>query len=272
LLGGFPVSASSTRTAVAEHAGSHSQVTALASAALVVVLLGAAPAATSALPVAALAAVVVVAAARLIDVHGVVWLLRVNRTDGLLCLAATTGVVFIGVLEGIVIAAALSMIAFVSGSWRPYRAELGHVVGVRGYHDLTRHPEAQRIPEIVIVRFDAPLFFANAGIFGHFVRSTVERAGPRTRVVVLAAEPITDIDTTGFEELERVDDYLRSKGAELVIAELKGPVKDQLERYDAGGRFGPQRLMPTVGAAVDRITGRLRTDLAPPEPPHDATG
>jgi MFS superfamily sulfate permease-like transporter len=180
-----------------------------------------------------------------------------------LSVAAFAGVVLVGVLEGIVIAIVLSLVAFVDQAWRPYRAELGRRRGVRGYHDLARHPEGERIDDIVIVRFDAPLFFANAGIFGEWVRSRVEdREG--VHYVVLAAEPITGIDSTAVDELVRLDDSLRRRGIELIIAEMKGPVKDDLLRRGLGDRFGPGRFAPTVGAAVDRILGHERDDIGEP--------
>ena len=170
----------------------------------------------------------------------------------------------IGVLEGIVITIGLSFLAFVIRAWRPYRAELGQVPGMRGYHDLTRHPEGERVPGIVIVRFDAPLFFANGGVFDDFVRSVVRAAPQQVSTVILAAEPITDIDSTAVDELLELDAYLASKGIKLVFAEMKDPVHDQLIRFGLGDRFTPDRFMPTVGAAVDSITGEFRRDLEPP--------
>ena len=119
------------------------------------------------------------------------------------------------------------------------------------------------MPGIVIVRFDAPLFFANGGMFDDYVRSVVD-ASDDVHTVILAAEPITDIDTTAIDELVELDDFLASRGIALVIAEMKGPVKDQIDRYRLGDRFGPDRFMPTVGAAVDAITGTFRGDLEDP--------
>jgi MFS superfamily sulfate permease-like transporter len=174
------------------------------------------------------------------------------------------------VLAGIVVAIALSLVAFVQQAWRPYRAELGRVPGLRGYHDLSRNPAAERIPGLVIVRFDAPLFFANGAVFDDWVRSVVADAPGPVRTVVLAAEPITDIDTTAVEELVELDDALAAQGIRLVIAEMKDPVRDTLRRYGLDERFGPERFAPTVGAAVDDVTGRLRTDIGPGDVPGDA--
>ena len=261
LFGGFPISASSSRTPVAETAGARTQLTGLVGAALIVVFMLAAPGLTAYLPSATLAAVVIVAASSLIDVRGFIAIARMNRVDALLSLAALVGVLVVGVIQGIAVAIGLSFLAFVNQAWRPYRAELGRRHGVRGYHDLSRHPDGERLPGIVIVRFDAPLFFANGGLFDDYVRETVTRAGRDVRTVILAAEPITDIDTTAIDELVELDDFLASRGITLIFAEMKGPVKDLLRDYGLSGRFPPERFAQTVGAAVDDVTGTLRGDL-----------
>lgn len=261
LFGGFPISASSSRTPVAEKAGARTQLTGVVGAVLIVVFMLLAPGLTDFLPSATIAAVVMVAAAGLIDVRGLITLVRMNKVDAGLSLAAFLGVLVFGVIEGIAVAIILSLGAFVSHAWRPYRAELGRIRGIRGYHDLSRHPEGERLPGIVIVRFDAPLFFANGGIFDDFVRATVTAAGSDVRTVILAAEPITDIDTTAVEELLELDDFLASRGATLIFAEMKGPVKDHLRDYGLSRRFPPERFARTVGEAVDEATGTLRGDL-----------
>ena len=261
LFGGFPVSASSSRTPVAEQAGAKTQLTGVVGALLIVAFMLLVPGLTAFLPEATLAAVVIAAASRLIDVRGFVRLVRMDRVDAFLSLAAFVGVLAVGVLEGIAVTIALSLLAFVNQSWRPYRAELGRVEGLRGYHDLTRYPEGERIPGVVIVRFDAPLFFANGGIFDDYVRSRVQAAGAGVHTVILAAEPITGIDTTAIDELVELDEYLASHGIRLILAEMKDPVVDVLRAYGVTDRFTPDRFAPTVGAAVDDITGTLRGDL-----------
>jgi len=263
VLGGFAVSSSMTRTPVAEQAGARTQLTGVTGALLVVGFVLLIPDVTSVLPAATLAAVIIVAAANLIDLPEVVRLVRVEPIDGLLSIAAGLGVVLIGVLEGIVITIALSVVAFTNNAWRPYRAELGRIPRVRGYHDLSRHPDANRVDSIAIVRFDAPLFFANSGIFGDYVRLIAETE-PRPEHLVLAAEPITSIDSTAIDQLIAVDDYLAQAGVDLVFAELKDPVRDRLIRHGLAERFGPERFAPTVGAAVDAILGHERDDIGNP--------
>jgi high affinity sulfate transporter 1 len=261
LFGGFPVSASASRTPVAEQAGSRTQLTGVIGAVLLVVFILLVPGLTAYLPSATLAAVVIAAAVSLIDVRGIARLVRRDRMDAALSVAAFVGVLVFGVLAGIVVTVGLSVFAFMLHAWRPYRAELGRVTGLRGYHDLSRYPRGERLPGIVIVRFDAPLFFANGEMFNDFVRSRVEAAGPGVETVILAAEPITDIDSTAMDELIELDDYLAKNGIRLILAEMKDPVIDVLRRYGLTERFTPDRFASTVGAAVDELTGTLRGDL-----------
>lgn len=261
MLGGFPTCGSSTRTPAAEQAGGRTQLVGVVGAVMVMAFILLAPGATEYLPSATLAAVVIVAASSLMDIPTVIGLLKVDRIEGMLSLAAFVGVALVGVLQGILIAIALSFVAFVNQAWRPYRTELVRVEGLRGYHDATRHPEGTRVPRLVIVRFDAPLFFANAPLLGKLTSEAVNQAGPETATVILAAEAMTSVDATAVEKLIDLDDYLSSRDIRLLLAEMKGPVKDQLLRYGLGGRFDPSRFYPTVGAAVDDVTGTLRYDF-----------
>jgi high affinity sulfate transporter 1 len=271
-LGGFPVSGSSSRTPVADQAGGRTQLVGVTGAVAIIGFVLLLPDLTAYLPASVLAAVVIVAAAGIMDVRTLTRLFRVDHVEGLLSMSAFLGVVLIGVLPGIVVAIGLSLLAFINQAWRPYRAELGRIHGVRGYHDLSRHPEGQRIPGVVIVRFDAPLFFANGGMFDDYVRSVVVRADDDVHTVILAAEPITDIDTTAVDELIALDDHLAVNHIRLVIAEMKGPVKDRLRNYGLGDRFDDERFAPTVGAAVDAVLGAERDDIgrpsdrSPPDP------
>jgi high affinity sulfate transporter 1 len=250
LLSGFPISASSSRTPVADQAGAKSQLVGVVGAGLILAFMFLAPGVTAYLPSATLAAVVIVAATSLVDLRGLVRLARMSRTETALSLAAFLGVALVGVLQGIVIAVALSFIAFVNQAWRPYRTELVRVDGLKGYHDVERHPEGERIPGLVIARFDAPLFFANGAIFDDYVRGLVDATSGPVHMVVVAAEPITGVDTTAMDELIELDDHLERHGIALRFAEMKGPVKDRLIRLGLGERFPPDHFFPTIGTAV----------------------
>jgi high affinity sulfate transporter 1 len=250
LFGGFPVSGSASRTPIALEAGARSPFSGVVAAALVVLFMVAVPGVTSFLPSSALAAVVIVAAASIVDMQTLVRLFRMSRTEAALLLATFLGVAFVGVLEGIVVAIGLSLIAFVRRAWDPYRTELASVGDVPGYHDLNRHPEGRRIPGLVIARFDAPLFFANGAVFTEHIRTLVADAPGPVRWVIVASEAITGLDTTALDDLVELDDELAKLGISLVFAEMKGPIKDRLIRFGVSSRFGPDHFFPTVTNAV----------------------
>jgi len=251
LFQGFPVSASASRTAVASDNGAKSQLTGIVGAAGILVLLVAWSDATQNLPVASLSAIVIAASLALFDVRELVRLARVRRSEFLLAMATAAGVVFVGVLQGIAIAAALSLANFVRRAWRPYNVALGRIEGRKGYHDVARHPEAAQIPGLVLFRFDAPLFFANAEFFVSRVHELIAERGEPVHRVIVAAEPISDIDTTAAEALDVLVDDLHDHGIHLVFAELKGPVKDQLDRYGLAAKIGDHGFPPTLGTAID---------------------
>jgi MFS superfamily sulfate permease-like transporter len=166
------------------------------------------------------------------------------------------GVALLGVLVGILVAIVLSLGDFVRRAWRPYDAVLGREDELKGYHDLERHPNARLVPGLLLYRFDAPLFFANAGYFRGRISDLVGTTTPRIRWVVVAAEPITDVDTTAADALLELLRELRQQQVVLAFAEMKGPVKDRLRRYGLFTEVGAERFFPTVGTAVD---GYLRT-------------
>jgi MFS superfamily sulfate permease-like transporter len=208
----------------------------------------------------------------------VVKLFTKSRTEFTLALVAFVGVAVAGVLRGVAVAIALSLLVFVVRASRPYTAELARVDRRKGYHDTRRHPEGRRIPGMAIVRFDAPLFFANAAVFADLVHGVVDGASPPVRWVVVAAEPITDIDTTAGDVLADLDDELRRRGVLLVFAELKGPAKDRITSLGLAGRFSPDRMFPTLGTAVNAYVAATGTawvdwtDADVEEPPEAGQG
>jgi high affinity sulfate transporter 1 len=251
LFQGFAISSSASRTPVAVAAGARSQLTPLVGALTIALLLVFAPGALRDLPLPMLAAIVITAAIGLIDVAAVRRLYRVRRSEFVLWLAAFGGVALLGVLAGIFVAILLSLADFVRRAWRPHDAVLGRQDELKGYHDIDRHPSARLIPGLLLYRFDAPLFFANAGYFRRRVRRLVAEAAQPVRWVVVAAEPVTDVDTTAADTLRQLLEELRQAQVTLAFAELKGPVKDRLRRYGLFEAIGPDRFYPTVGTAVD---------------------
>ncbi|MGQ4405653.1 SulP family inorganic anion transporter [Streptomyces hayashii] len=246
---GFPVSTSGSRTAVAERAGARSQLTGVVGAALIVLMLVLVPGMFRDLPQPALAAVVITASLSLADVPGATRLWRQRRTEFLLSVAAFLGVALAGVLEGIAVAVALSVLNVFRRAWWPYSTVLGRVEGLEGYHDIASYPHAEQLPGLVIHRFDAPLIFANAGAFRDGVRR-LARTQPKPRWIVIAAEPMTDVDTTAADVLENLDQELNAEHVHLVFAELKDPVRRKIERYELTRTIDPRHFFPTVEAAV----------------------
>ena len=152
-------------------------------------------------------------------------------------------------LPGIAIAVALSILNVFRRAWWPYETRLGRVEGLEGYHDVRSYPAAQHLPGLVIYRFDAPLIFANAKTFRDEIRR-LAAAEPEPRWIVLAAEPVTDVDTTASDVLEELDEALNARGISLVFAELKDPVRRKIERYGLTRTIDPSHFFPTIGAAV----------------------
>jgi MFS superfamily sulfate permease-like transporter len=225
-------------------------VTGLVGAGVVGVLLVALPGLLTNLPSAALAAIVITAALSLFDVDGVRRLLRLRRSEFGLSIVSFLGVAVFGVLPGIGIAVGLSLLNFIRLAWRPHDAVLGRVPYYKGYHDVSRHPDARQVPGLLLYRWDAPLFFANADLFRDRARAVVRRADPPVRWLVVSAEPVTDIDTTAAEALDGLITDLAREGAELHFAQLKGTVKDRLKGYGIYARLGDAAFHPTVGTAV----------------------
>ena len=222
LFQGFPVSASAGRTVAAESSGSLTQMTGVIGAACILVLLSFTNGLLQNLPSSALAAIVIAAAVRLFDLATLRWLWKVRKSEFLLSLAALLGVAIFGVLPGIAIAVALSLGDFVRQAWRPHTAILGRIPGRKGYHDIERHPEAVQIPGLIIYRFDAPMFFANAEFFSDGVKKAIATRQESITWIVLAAEPITDIDTSAAEAFDQLLDDLEVESVQLGLRRAEG--------------------------------------------------
>ena len=252
LFHGFPVTSSSSRTPVAESAGAKTQISGVVGALCIALLLIYAPQLLQNLPYAALGAVVIYACLGLFEISGVLHLYRLRRSEFALFMVCFLGVVSLGVIQGIFIAVGLALLAFVWRAWRPYDAVLGRVDGMKGYHDMSRHPEGKQIPGLVLFRWDAPLFFANAAIFHEHVLLAVVNSSTPARWVVVAAGPVTDVDTTAADMLADLDQVLAQADIKLCFAEMKGPVKDQLKHYGLFNKIGMESFFPTIGQAVNR--------------------
>jgi high affinity sulfate transporter 1 len=251
LFQGFSVSSSASRTPVAEAADSKTQITGVVGAICLAIVLWFAPMLLRDLPQAALSAVVISAGIAIFEIRGTLRLYQLRRFEFFLSIVCFCGVAILGVIQGIFSAVVLALIAFVWSAWRPHYAVLGRIDGIKGYHDVSRHPEARHIPGLVIFRWDAPLFFANAETFCEQVWQAVMTAPTTTRWVLVAAEPVTDIDLTAADAIAELDKTLCEAHIELCFAEMKGPTKDRLKRYGLFTKIGKDDFFPTIGQAVD---------------------
>jgi high affinity sulfate transporter 1 len=259
---GFPVSTSGSRTAVAEQSGAKTQVTGLVGAGAIIVILLFVPGLLRNLPNPTLAAVVIAASLSLADIPETVRLYRVRPSEFLLSIAAFLGVVLLGVLPGIAIAVALSIGNVFRRAWWPYQTVLGRVPGLAGYHDIRSYPHAEHLPGLVTFRFDAPLFFANSRTFREQVRA-LSLADPPPKWILVAAEPITDVDTTASDMLEDLDEELNKRGISLVFAEMKDPVRKKIERYELTRTINPLHFFPTLTQAYKAFRSETGTDWTP---------
>src|SRR4051794_34831768 len=249
LFQGFAVSTSGSRTAAANQSGARTQLTGVIGAIAVASMLLFAPGLLRNLPQPTLAAVVIAASLSLADVKGLRRLWRLSKVEFSLGIVAFLGVALLGVLAGIGVAVGLSILNVFRRSWWPYNTVLGEVDGVPGFHDIRSYPDARQYPGLVIYRFDAPLFFANTRTFNHQVRE-LAGAEPPPRWIIVAAEPITDVDTTAADMLTELDESLNERHISLVFAEMKDPVRRKIDRFELTRTLDPTHFFPTVDAAV----------------------
>ena len=253
---GMPISSSSSRTPVAEAAGARTQLTGVVGALAIALLLTLAPDLLQYLPQTALAAVVISSAIGLFEVSDLRRIFRIQRWEFWLSMTCFAGVAVFGAIPGIAFAIVIAVIEFLWDGWRPHSAVLGRVDGLKGYHDIARYPDARRIPGLVLFRWDAPLFFANAEWFHERVLAAVAGSPTPVRWLVVAAEPVTSVDVTAADMICELDDALRATDVDLVFAEMKDPVKDKLKRFGLYTRLGEDSFFATVGEAVNAYLER----------------
>ena len=260
---GFPVSSSSSRTPVAEAAGAKTQLTGVVSALCIVILLISGSSLLDSLPTSALAAVVIAAAIGLFEFKDLQRIYRIQRWEFWLSMVCFAGVASLGAIRGIGLAVIIAVIEFLWDAWRPHSALLGRVDGIRGYHDITRYPAARLVPGLVIFRWDAPLFFANAELFHQRIRRAIENSPSPVRRIIVCAEPVTSVDVTSADMLEELKNELDATGVDLHFAEMKDPVKDKLKRFEIFDTLGTNIFYPTLGAAVDAYLEDYAVDWKP---------
>jgi high affinity sulfate transporter 1 len=260
---GFPISSSSSRTPVAEASGARTQLTGVVGAVSVALLLLFGADLLKDLPNSALAAVVISSAIGLFEIGDLRRIFRIQQWEFWLSIACFLGVAVFGAIPGIGVAIVIAVIEFLWDAWRPHYAVLGRADGIRGYHDTTRYPQARLIPGLVLFRWDAPLFFANAALFNNQVVKAISDSPTPVKRVIVTAEPVTSVDVTSADMLIELKNVLDASAIELHFAEMKDPVKDKLKRFELLKILGTDIFHPTIGAAVDDYLEKYKIEWKP---------
>jgi SulP family sulfate permease len=259
MLGSFfrsiPVSGSFSRSAVNEQSGADTPVANIVAATVIALTLLFLTPVFYFLPVSALAAIIIVAAIGLIDLPEMRYLLKTKRRDGAIALITFGCTLTIGIQEGVLIGIAASIVAILYRISRPNVSELGHMPGTRDFRSLSRHPDAEPIKGIFILRVDASLSFANADLIkAKLLESTkTDGNGDEYSALIIDATGVNDLDTTSAAMLVKVIDTLSERGVIFYVAGAKGPVRDTITRAGLQAELGPDRFTPTPDLAVRDI-------------------
>ena len=250
LFQGFPAGASQSRTAVDDTSGGKTQLVGIVAAALLVAFLLWFTHLLESLPQMVLGVIIIAAAISLIEIKPLLQVYRVRRVEFFLALVTLIGVLSIGVMAGILVAVLLALIVVIGRISRPHDAVLGAVKGVDGYQDIEAYANSETEPGLIVYRFDAPLFFANADYFLHQVQELIDEAIPSIDWLLIDAEAIVDIDVTAVEALSKLQSELEGKGVVMAIARASQPLQEILQRAGLTERIGASYFFPTVRTGV----------------------
>lgn len=250
LIGGFPISSSASRTALAVAARCNSQLYSLFAVGWTLAALFVLGPLLARFPTAVLGAIVIFAAVKLIDLAGFVGLGRFRRSELLLALVAFIGVLVFGILYGVLVAVGLSVIDMLRRVARPHDAVEGIVPGLAGMHDVADFPTAREVPGLVVYRYDSPLFFANAEDFRRRALITVDRESTPVKWFVLNMEANVTVDITALAAVEAVRDHLVRSGIVFALARVKQDLLVELESFGLADSVGSDFIFPTLPTAV----------------------
>ncbi len=268
VMQGFPVSSSGSRTAIARAVGGRTQLAAGFTVLVTVAALVVARPVLEAFPTAALGAVVVYAATRLVEPSEFVRFWRFRRSELWIALGTTAAVLVLGILQGILVAIALSLFDLLVRVTHPHDAVLGFVPGMAGMHDVDDWPGAQTMPGLMVYRYDSPLFFANADDFVRRVLATVDAAPEPLRWFVLNAEANVEVDITAVDALDEIRGELERRGVVLALARAKQDLLQDLTPSGFLDRMGRDRIFPTLPTAVAAYCdAHGLPHPGPPDPP-----
>ena len=276
--GGYPIAGGFSRSAVNVRAGARTQLAALVTCAVVVITLLAFTRAFFYLPKAALSAIIVAAVAGLIDIPGAAEVYRVKRADFYLLVLTFVATLSLGIQWGILVGVAASVLLFLVRTTRPYFAVLGRIPESQTYLNAARHPHAETMPGIILVRVDAQFYFGNVSFLKETVRALVRDSETPVRFFVLEAAGVNDLDSAAAATLAELDEELAAQGVRLVLTRIKGPVRDVLHRSGLLEKLAAEgRVYLSTHRAIEVLrSGMSLPDLSPerddPREPADQVG
>ena len=270
--GGYPIAGGFSRSAVNVRAGARTQLAALVTCAVVIITLLAFTRAFFYLPKAALSAIIVAAVAGLIDIRGAAEVFRVKRADFYLLVLTFFATLSLGIQWGILVGVAASVLLFLVRTTRPYFAILGRIPASQTYVNIARHPHAETLPGIILVRVDAQFYFGNVSFLKETVRSLVRDSEAPVRYFVLEAAGVNDLDSAAAATLAELDEELAAQGVRLVLTRIKGPVRDVLHRSGLLEKLASEgRVYLSTHRAIEVLrSGMALPDLSPePDDPRE---
>lgn len=257
LFSGYPVTGGFSRTAVNAQAGAKSTFASLVTAGLVALTLALFTPLFHDVPRATLAAVIVSAVLGLVDLHEVRRLWKVDRSELALLGATFVGTLALGIEEGILLGVVSSLGWFVFRTMRPHTAVLGRLPGDDAvYRNVKRHPSAETLPGVLVLRVDAQLYFGNVAHLKETIANLDAESKAPLRALVLDASAINRLDSSALSALEELAEDYGRRDLELYIAGAKGPVLDVMRRGGLIEELGPDRFHLSISSALREIASR----------------
>ena len=249
----YPTTGGFSRTAVNDQAGARTGLAAIISAALILLTLLFLTPLFYYLPQAILASVIMVAVFGLIDIKEAVHLWHANRTDFFMLIVTFLATLSLGIEQGIGVGVVLSLVMVIFRTTRPHIAVLGKVPGTPYYRNIERFEKVEQRPDLLILRFDAQLYFANVNFFKDTLAELVQRKGKALKAVIINGESINNIDSSAAHALEEVTDDLHRQGIGLLFTGVKGPVRDAMARAHLTEKIGEENFYLSIQHAVEAV-------------------
>jgi len=262
LFRAYPTTGGFSRTAVNAQAGATTTVASLVSAGVIALTLLFLTPLFYALPKAVLAAIVMVAVFGLIEWKEALFLWRVDRKDFALMMLTFAATLGLGIEEGILVGVIASLVVVIHQSTRPHTAIMGRLPDSHTYRNIERNPEALTSTDVVVLRMDASLYFANVSFFKEQL-DKVRASHPHLRAVVLDAYPVNRLDASAAHALKEVVEDLHRDGIAFYVAGVKGPVMDRLRKAGLVDLIGVKHFCLEVHEAVSHAE-RTAERAAPP--------